>query len=205
MYSKCKSVFPGVKGPAPSSLLATPSPWGSRQVMYLGYPSTAARSRKATSSRVLCSNGHGGGGGCPRGAGKFTTPEEPGQPRKNKALAGKLTFEEVSKLAGPTAFVAGLYCLTRGLDLRAVGQGRDYRGSLQEGERDSHALGPPPSETRDTFSLIMMAVVAGAGASNATGESTTTTIISGIAAFSMAVWASSRRRKGVRVKDMEQH
>lgn len=40
-----------------------------------------------------------------------------------------------------------------------------------------------------------MAVAVGAGASNATGQSTATTIISGIASFRMAVWATSRRHK----------
>lgn len=43
--------------------------------------------------------------------------------------------------------------------------------------------------------MIMLAVAVGAGASNAAGYSTTTTVICGLARFSMAVWSSSKCRK----------
>ncbi len=33
----------------------------------------------------------------------------------------------MSQLAGPAALFAGLYCVSRSADFRAVGQGRDYR------------------------------------------------------------------------------
>ncbi len=51
-------------------------------------------------------------------------------------------------------------------------------------------------EARETFSLAMMAMTVGAGASNAAGYSTTTAVLSGLASFSVASWSLSRRRKG---------
>ncbi len=41
----------------------------------------------------------------------------------------------------------------------------------------------------------MLAMAVGAGVSNAAGQSTTTTVISGLASFNVARWATSRRRK----------
>ena len=46
----------------------------------------------------------------------------------------------------------------------------------------------------------MMAVAVGAGASNAAGQSTTATVISGLASFSVALWVSSRRQMWVSSK-----
>ncbi|CAL8468166.1 g7705 [Coccomyxa elongata] len=99
MYSRYKS-------------LSSPPSQVSRQVVHLGYRATnSGRSRRAESSRVLCTSGDGGVGGCPRGAAKFTAAEEPGRPRKLKVLLGSLTFEKVSLLALPTALFTGLYCV----------------------------------------------------------------------------------------------
>ncbi|BDA42153.1 hypothetical protein COCOBI_03-0380 [Coccomyxa sp. Obi] len=163
--------------------------------------------------------GVGGTGGChngPRPA-KPTDDDEPMRPNNNEPLLVRLlTNKTLVELAGPAALLLGLCMISVSLYMVSVSIWNLGRGSVgckpgvplttvlnrgvktaKRGVLVAEHVTVKNEDTRDTFSLIMLAVALGAGASNATGHSTTTTVISGLASFSFAVWASSRRRKAV--------
>ncbi|BDA41593.1 hypothetical protein COCOBI_02-3740 [Coccomyxa sp. Obi] len=162
---------------------------------------------------VHATSGGGGSGSCHGGPppAKRTGDDDSKRPSSSKPLLANKTLVE---LAGPAAMLMGLCMISVSVYMVSVSIWNLGRGSvgckpglplttvlnrgIKTAQRGVLVAEHVTVKNGDAFSKMVLAVAISAGASNVTGHSTTTTIISGLTGFGMAIWASSsKRRKGV--------